>query len=161
MNHLEHTMDAAAARALARVLICCVVPLLDGPAYLNAQPLLGAIRLLAPRCDPRFLQALTHFRCGQYVEAMQLWNERDQPSHRALAALCLRAIGEASWCGAAQAVYESGDREAVAIVEPWMHEIAGAAPAGASAALPAVASADLPATAAGRESFYAFLPLRA
>ena len=152
---LDTCMDAAAARALARVLICCVVPLLDGASYLNAQPLLGAIRLLAPRCDLRFLQALTHFRCGQYVEAMQIWNERDLPSNRALAALCLRAIGEASWCGAAQAVYESGDREAIAIVEPWMHEITGALPAPAPDAPAATAIASTP------ESFYAFLPLRA
>jgi hypothetical protein len=156
VNTLETCMDAAAGRALARVLICCVVPLLDSPAYLNAQALPGAIRLLAPRCEVRYLQALVHFRCGQYVEAMQIWNERDLPSNRALAALCLRAIGEASWCGAAQAVYESGDREAIAIVAPWMHEIAGALPATTPDAPPALAG-----SAAAHESFYAFVPLRA
>ncbi|MCZ2498193.1 hypothetical protein GN316_15615 [Xylophilus sp. Kf1] len=160
MNHAEDAQRAgdAGARALARVLIACVVPMLNGPTYQAVPALLNAILLLAPACDLRRLQALTHYRLGQYVEAMRCWEEIDDMSARALGTLCLRAIGEPSWWGAAQVIYESGDADAIAILEPWMNETPAARDAagpGACAVDPTVVAAHPPYAS----SF--FRPLRA
>lgn len=110
------------ARALARVLIACVVPMLNSASPQNAQSVLNTIAVLLPHCDLRRLQALTHYRQGEYVEAMQCWETVDDMTARAFCALCLRHIGEPSWWGAAQLVYDSGDVAAMEVLEPWMNE---------------------------------------
>lgn len=145
----------AAVRALARLFIASVCPLLNGSSPENAQAILNTIALLEPRCDLRRLQALTHYRLGQYVEAMRCWNEIDDTSARALSALCLRHIGEASWWGAAQLIYESGDAAAIEVLEPWMNET----PEAMRLSPPAAAFAS--ATAVAERHDYSFRPLRA
>lgn len=149
----------AAARALARLFIASVCPMLDGPTPQNAQAMLNAIALLQPRCDLRRLQALTYYRLGQYVESMRCWNEIDDMSARALSALCLRHIGEASWWGAAQLVYESGDAAAIEVLEPWMNETPEAMRLASPATLSAIAMSAT--SAAAERGDYSFRPLRA
>lgn len=144
----------AGGRALARVLIRCVAPLLGSESPENAQSVLNAIALLVPYCDTRRLHGLAHFRVGEYMEAMDCWSAFDDLESRALCTLCLRAIGEASWWGAAQAIYESGDPDAMAVLAPWMADPAAPTPLSIVAG-PAVAD-DLVENVA-----FAFRPLRA
>ena len=162
----ENQNDAgdAAVRALVRVFIASVCPLLNGSSPENAQVILNTIALLKPKCDLRRLQALTFYRLGQYVEAMRCWNEIDDDmSARALSALCLRHIGEASWWGAAQLVYESGDAAAIEVLEPWMNETPEAMqlPNPSATAVSDAALSTASARAAAECRDYSFRPLRA
>lgn len=146
-------LGKSCAAKLARVLVRCVAPMLASESPQHVQALLNAIDLLAPRCDTRQLRGLTHYRLGEYMEALRCWSEFDDPKSRALCVLCLRCLGEPSWWGTAQAIYESGDAEAIAVLEPWMN----ATPSVASAPLDTVPARD----ALVESADYSFRPMRA
>jgi len=118
----------ASKSVVARIMIRCIVPVLDGSSPQDAQILINCIRLLSPKCDLRQLQALTHFRRAEYVEAMQVLAELNTMSALAITALCQREIGDPSWVGSAQIVCDSQDEEAIAIVAPWAPSLSVAEP---------------------------------
>ncbi len=112
--------DNPGRASLARCFIWCVVPMLNSAAPQGAQTLLNCLKILAPRTDFRRLQTLVYFRLGQYVEAIQILNELENPESRALSVLCERALAEPSWWGGAQSLWESGDPDVRAMLAPWI-----------------------------------------
>lgn len=149
----EETGEMQARLFLGRSFIWCFIPLLQCVSAAEAQAVLNAINLLVPKADLRQLQALLKYRAGSYMEAMEIWLEIDTMPARALAALCLEAIGEPSWIGAAQAVYESGDAQAMEIVAPWLEKVPAGYPTGVEGACAPSQNAD--------PAEYSFRPLRA
>jgi hypothetical protein len=105
---------------LVRLMARCIPAILYSENPRSAQSVINFIHLLRPRLDVRRFQGVYHHVNKQYVEAMRIFGQLDGPEAQAFVALGLREIGEASWWGMAQEVYESGHPAAVAILDPWM-----------------------------------------
>ncbi|QHJ00006.1 hypothetical protein GT347_19680 [Xylophilus rhododendri] len=119
LNH-ELPVNQPSGKRLARSMVRCVMKMLKGPAPQQAQSLLDCIAILCPQVDIRELQAFEHFCAQQYVDAMRLWSQSDQPASQALVTLCQQALGEPSWLGNAQALFETGDPSVIEILQPWL-----------------------------------------